>query len=293
MTTFLAPFGPLFGPTAPSFDPAKLAAVRGIEHGILIAGDFEFVWGDADAFLHTWASCSRSWVNLLWGVWYRQNDGYARWLDEFCVNLPCFSADLFNDDVRCKHLNSYTSGAHPPGSAWMYSGGGDHEGKHWPRQSQMLGELYDKPVDEACTEQLLATLGGALQATTADDGTLRVLGSCRGQVALARLILNRGAWNGQQLIEPGYCDRSIAGGPDGNGRPFALEGYQTHLCRNEMAWEFNYLPGVPDLFMARDGNEADDHGHGIIAGVPSQDVIFVYRGATPGQVLPAVFGARV
>lgn len=288
----LPPFGPLFGPSEPPFDPVKLAAVRGIEHGILVAGAFEFSWGDPDAFLHTWASCSRSWVNALWGVWYRQNGGMW-WLDRPVRDIPCPSAALFDADVQCKHLNSYTSGPKPPGSAWLYSGGGDAHGKHWPRQSAMLGELYGRPVDDACREQLLDVVGGALQATTADDGTLRVLGSCRGQVALARLLLNRGAWNGQQLIDPDYADRSIAGGPDGTGVPFALEGYQTHLCKHEQAWEFSALPGVPDLFMARDGSEDDDHGHGIIAGVPSMDVIFVYRGATPGQVLPAVFGATV
>lgn len=273
------------------FDPIKLALVRGVQHGILMVGDeVAFTWGSPDMFLTSWASCSRSWVNALWGVWVTRMGGMAL-LESLVMDLPCEDADLFDADVKFKHLLSYTSGAVPPGSKWQYSGGGDPRGKHWPRQNAMLGQLFGRSVDEVCQDELLFKVGGALQARTVPDGTLRVYGTCRGQTALARLILNRGAWNGERLIDPAYCDRSIAGGPDGDGRPFMFEGYQTHLCRNGQAWELPSLPGVPDLFMARDGNADEDHGHGIIAGVPSMDVVFVYRGASPALVLPAVFGA--
>jgi len=256
--------------------------VPGIQHGIAYEHGRElWTWGSPGLYLSTWASCSRTWVSVLWGTWLTQHG--LEWLERSVCELPSTSAQTFAADIKLKHLCSYTSLLRPPGSKWTYS-----NGPHWPAQSRILGELYGTTVAKAFTAQVLSVVGvgTSLKATMdADDGTLRVFGSCRDEARLALLLLaNDGA-----LLDPAYVTRMIAGGPDGDGEPYRIEGYQAHLIRAGKCHDRPLMPTVPDGFMARDGSkDSSSHGHGAIVGIPSLGLAFAYRGASIEKVLPAV-----
>jgi len=256
--------------------------VPGIEHGICYRHGRElWTWGAPGLFLTSWASCSRTWKSLFWGVWLTQNG--LDWLERPVRDLPAPSALTFAPDILLKHLCSYTSLLKPPGSRWTYS-----NGPHWPLQSKILGELYGTTVAKAFTAQVLATVGvgSTLRASmNTGDGTLRVFGSCRDQARLSLLMLT----NDGSLVDPTYVSRMSAGGPNGDGRPYHLEGYQTHLIRNGKCHARPAMPTVPDGFMARDGSDDSvGHGHGAIVTIPSIGLSFAYRGASLEEVLPAV-----
>jgi len=271
-------------PTTPGWpNMDKLNAARGIEIGALYQGhNLIKTWGDADAFKTNWASCCRTWVASLWGIWISDNG--LDWLGRPMRDLPCHTAYRFPSDVLVKHVQSYTSILRPPGHRWTYS-----NGDHWPWQNTCIGELFETTVDDACQQYLINPMGASLQAVrNREDGTLRVYGSAKEQTKLARMLLDNGWANGMQLIAGPYAERIVAGGPDGTGYPNPLEGYQTHLCKNGQAWELN-MPRVPDLFMARDGSDDYNSGHGAIVGVESLNATFAYRGASPEKVFPYVF----
>ena len=261
----------------------KINSAKGIEDGALFQGDTLIkTWGDGDAFRTTWASCCRTWVTALWGVWISDNG--MEWLDRPMRDLPCHTAPRFPADVLLKHVLSYTSKSKPPGEGWSYSCG-----DHWPWQNACLGELFDMPVEHACQQYLINPMGASLQAVrNSEDGTLRVNGSAIEQTHLTRMLLDKGHANGMQLIAAEFVQRSIAGGVNGDGHPNRYEAYQTHLCRDGHAWELN-MPGCPDLFMARDGSDDPSHGHGAIVGVPSLNATFAYRGGSPDKFFVQIF----
>lgn len=271
-----------------------LATIHGMQHGVVLRHGVEvFTRGDAGGRLD-WASCNRTHVNTLWGRWVSQH-GWD-WLDRPVRELPCAAAQSAPNDASLKTVLSYTSLA-PVGQLWRYSAGA-----WWPWQAQALAQLYAcATVAGAWAIQLQPYLGGStFQAGTADDGTLRVKASCRDNARLGALLLNGGVGvHDQRLVAADYIARSIAGGPDGTGDPFAYEGYQTHLIRDQRcnagssqhSPQWVDLPGVPDGCLALDGGEALDHGWGAIVVIPSLDLLVAARGSTPAWWLPTVVAA--
>lgn len=287
---------PQDSPESQGMSSSLLASVNGIQHGVVIRHGVE-VWsyGNASAVLD-WASCNRTWVNLLWGGLIRTS-GWP-WLDKDASELPCDAADATPNVAPLKTVLSYTS-LPPVGEVWRYS-----SGDWWPWQSQALAELHDCPdVGLAWALELEPWLGGAtFQPGVAADGTLRVKGSCRDHARLAGLMLNGGVGtDGVRLVDAVYLARSLAGGPDGTGSPFAYEGYQTHLIRDQRcnagssqhSPQWVDLPGVPDGCLALDGGEDLDHGWGAIVIIPSLDLLVAARGSTPAWWLPTVVAACV
>lgn len=245
------------------------------ENAILIRDrTIVYKWGDVDKEENNLASVVRAWVNLIWGNWI-DSVGFA-WLDAWANNLPCPSSMTINSDMAVSNLLSYTT----PHS-WVYSGGKDNDGlARWPKQFAILAELYEKPCPDVIREVIFNKLGGSFNAWMISDGTMRISSSIRDLYKFARLLFNKGKWNNEQIISEQYIERTLAGGPNGNGIPFNLEGYQTHLIRNGSAWEMeDALPNVPDGFMARSEKS-------YIIGIPSLELIMAGHG--PSQ-LQSVF----
>lgn len=278
-------------PSGVTFDVVALSVVTGITHGALSVGDDEiYTWGDPSLVVDI-ASCSRSFVTLAWLTALTRGLVPLDSLDQpirasFPHDPP---AQDFEPDVTLAHLLSYTSGARPSGSDWTYSGGRDARGKHWPRQHALFRSIVGLEVWDFLNIHVLPVLGG-LSAKAAGDGTCRVKGSARNLQKWARLLLDGGKWQGVQLATADLVTRSTSGGPLGDGKPYALEGWQTHLIRNGRAWEDPdemVIPDVPDGFAARDGGDSPT-GHGAIIAWPSWNATFAYRGDAFDRVVPQV-----
>lgn len=226
-----------------------------------------YKWGNIDEYEDNYASVCRFWTNLIWGDWIAKNG--MQWLANLVNILPSSPTALtVNSNMALANLLSYTT----PGS-WVYSGGEDSDGiARWPKQFSIINELYGTNAAEVIKSGLFQKLGGTFNAWMISDGTMRIGGSCRDLWKGARLLFNRGKWNGEQLIPEEYVDRTLLGGPWGDGVPFNLEGFQTHLIRNGSAWEMeDELPGVPDGFMARSSKS-------YIIGIPSLGLIMAGKG---------------
>ncbi len=287
---------PLDSPESQNVSQPILATVRGIQHGVVIRNGVEiYTWGDPERVLD-WASCNRTWQDKQWGKWVLQNGMF--WLDRLVDGLPCDSArHLPNPDAYLKNVCSYTS-LPPVGQVWNYS-----SGDWWPWQAQALAELNGcATVADAWALQIQPHLGGStFRPGTADDGTLRVKASVRDNARLAMLVLNGGLGiHNTRLCDSAYINGGIAGGPNWDGYPFRNEGYQTHLVRDHRIWDdgssnnpkYLNLPGVPDGgFMARDGSDDYDSGHGVICGIPSLNLIVCARGGSPDQYLGTICSA--
>lgn len=248
-------------------------------NAILIQGrTIKYQWGNPDALEDNLASVVRSWVNLIWGSFITDNG--MDWLDKWCEELPGFTSKTINKDMAVSNLLSYTTP-----HTWVYSGGKDNDGiARWPKQFSIINELYGKPANEVIQEKIFDKLTGSYHAWMISDGTMRIGSTIRDLYKLARLLFNKGRWNNVQIIDERYVERTLAGGPNGNGVPFPLEGYQTHLIRDGSAWEMeNALPGVPDGFMARSSKS-------YIIGIPSLELIMCGHG--PEQ-LQSVFLPQV
>lgn len=252
------------------------------EDAVLIRNN-NIIWhrGNIDVQQTNLASVCRVFLNLLWGAWYLQHGGMA-WLDRNVSELP--SDHARGNDFPLRYLNSYTA---PDGQHFEYS-----DGKYWPLQHRIQEDLWGKSVQSSMMEQVLNHLGGTTFGCdrTSDDQTNRIFGSIRDIARFALLMFNKGNFNGYQICEQDYIVRSLAGGPSGNGIPEPREGYQTHLVKNQSAWEDDYdmvMTGVPDdCFMARSAKS-------YIIGIPSLNLIMAGKGPEQFQdvFLPTVVRA--
>ncbi len=281
---------PIGTPESQGMDSRKLNAINKGKMGdcVVIRNGVEvFSTGNVGGLITNWASCSRTWVAVLWGVWLRDN-GFE-WLERSVWDLPTAAAHE-GPDLKLKLLVSYTSQP-PVGDSWHYSCG-----DHWPWQHRLLSGLFGMACDEAFRQHVRPFVGGTtLDARMQGDRTMRVVGSCRDQARLSYMFLN----GGMGVLKSEFVARVVAGGHTGDGYPNPVEGYQTHLIRNGHAWELN-LPGVPDGFLARDGggdpNKPNDGGgsHGHIIGLPSRNLIVAGRSSYPCDAfLPQVCASIV
>lgn len=284
---------PVGSPDSQGMDAVKLSLVDGIDHGVVIRRGVE-VWsyGDAERTLD-WASCNRPWLNVLWGKFCYMNGEH--WNNTPARDLPCDCASEMPGDVLLKQIRSYTSQP-PVGQVWRYSCGW-----HWPWQSKALGQMVGTDVAACWNSWVKPFIGGTtFQAGQADDGTLRVKASCRDNARLMGLYLSGGlGFNEQRIMESSDVAVSMAGGVDGTGYPFYVEGWQTHLIRGQQcnagssqnSPQWIPLHGVPDGCLALDGNDDQDHGWGAIVALPSLELVVAARGSTPAWWLPDIVGA--
>lgn len=263
----------------PAWDSAKLAKIRDIQHGVLYQHGIEIAaWGNADEVLRNWASTARSVVaSTVWGVALTNGDvpGGLAALDQPVQRLGTPTALTFASDVLLAHPLSYTD----PRKGWHYSQG-------WVPGAALFREVVGIPMHDYFNSFVSPTLTGIHAVVNDADGTPRFFASCRNAAKWAALFMDGGG----DLIAHQYVERALGGGPYGDGSPNTVEGFQIHLSKNGHAWEVD-TPGTPFFFMGRDGSEYEDHGHGVVLGCPSLDLVFAYRGGNVTRVLPALFGA--
>lgn len=264
-----------------------------VGNAVLIRHGYEaWAWGDAGARETGWSSCARSFLTTMWGMLLSHGRLDTRttigldWLERSVRDLDTPTARQFGSAIKLKHLLSYTSQSAPPGAQWSYSCR-----EHWPQQHRILEEKNGETVQRWMQRELLDVLGGGMDAhRVSDDETNRIYGSPRGLARWGYLWLRGGRWRDQQLVDAEFVRRSIAGGPDGTGKPRATEGWQIHLVKHG-AWTDDTMPGVPDdAFMAAGGGD-----RAFVVVVPSLDLVFarirshgVNIGAIMGDVCAAV-----
>ena len=279
-------------PTArPEDVGASSARLRAINPGIMgdatviIGGREIWTWGEPGKPQTNLASCARSFVTTAWGMAIQQGriPGGLAVLDQPVRDLPSARAQTFGSGIKLKHLLSYTSQANPPGSSWSYS-----SGDHWPQQHEIFEQVTGVTVAAYLNQELFSRLGGNLRAWMVDDGTARIGGSVRDQARWAYLWLHQGRWEDRQLLDPAFVVRALGGGPDGDGRPEPMEGYQIHLFKGGGRWSDGPAPGVPDdAWMAAGAGDV-----AMILGVPSLNDLICVRhrshGVSFGQVASAI-----
>lgn len=276
--------------TAPAegLAPAALAAIPDslmgdailIRHGYLVA-----TWGDPYRRETNWASVCRSFSTTAWLMALTDGSVSRALLDtplRTVLDTPTVR-DL-HPDTTLAHLLSGTSDYAPPGTRWRYSGSG------WPQRDRLFGELLGVEDHAYLNQRLFSLLGGALTAveTSADD-TLRIHGSCADLARWGYLWLRQGRWGTQTLMDPALMARALGGGPFGDGRPVATEGWQIHLVKGGRHTE-GVLPGVPDdAFFAYGSVD-----RGVVAIVPSLDLVLARHrdhGVPIDRILPPVCAA--
>ena len=239
-----------------------------------------YTYGDPSKLLTGWASCARSVLTTMWGMLIHEGRIFGglfveESLEQSVRALDTPTARKFGSAIKLKHVLSYTSQAHPPGSKWSYS-----SGDHWPMQHAILEELTGETVQRWVKRELLDVLGGGMSChRVKEDGTNRIYASPRAFARWGYLWLHEGRWRKTQLLDPAFVTRATAGGPDGDGKPWELEGMQIHLSKHEKITgekqgDTIRCPGVPsDCFFAYgSGDKA------VIAVIPSLDLVIArYR----------------
>jgi hypothetical protein len=213
-----------------------------------------------------WASCCRSVVSdtvIGHALTHGHIQGGLPMLDRPLTELGVDVAG-YKHGTYLHHPCSYTR----PGEGWGYS-------KDWvPTSSAHNGlfvRLTHRTMHDYFNQELAPHMPGVWSVMNSGDGTPRFdatpIDACR----WAWMWLLHGAG----LVDPEFVRRSIAGGPLGDGNPNPVEGFQTHLSRNGVAWELD-LWGVPDCFMARDGGDPGSTV-GAVIGIPELNLAVAYR----------------
>jgi hypothetical protein len=230
-------------PESQGMSSAKLAQAPSkaeIEMGdvIVIRNGYD-VWHHGDAYGRqgNTSSVVRSYLTTLYGIAIRQGViSGGRNAVERCVNsLNSATAKTFDNSVKIKHLVSYTSCVNPPGSKWNYN-------CNFNKMCEILMELYhghwsEKGMVDLCDAKLKSVLGGSwypkywTKKQHNSTSYFRIYGNPSGMAYWGYLWLHRGQWNGKQLVDPWFVDRSIQPMPKPNGSGYANEneGWQIHL----------------------------------------------------------------
>lgn len=142
--------------------------------------------------------------------------------------------------------------AHPPGAAYVYSGGG----------TSLLGETLVRSTGRSLRDYARDKLFAPLDITDfewLDAGVSRRLGAFgslrlrpRDAAKLGRLLLTDGQWNGRQVVPAGWAAQSIR--PRINGDGLYFYGYQWWLGRSfrngaELTWVAGVGLGGQRLFV--------------------------------------------
>lgn len=192
------------------------------------------------------------------------------------------SEAYYGNDVNALTLKSGVKES--PGVTWKYKGG----------DTQLLGiilkkVLGNKTVSQFASENLWQKMGAeqpAFWSLDKADGMEKVsccwYASTRDFARFAKLYLNKGNWNGEQILDTTYINESIqlANLKDTDGKPNDKYGYQWWIMKHKGHDIFycrgirgQYIFAVPDsnLIVVRTG-----HKRAAKSGDELPDDIFVY-----------------
>ncbi|MCI0439837.1 MAG: fibronectin type III domain-containing protein, partial [Chloroflexi bacterium] len=253
-------------------------ATTPIGTAIVIRNGYD-VWHYGDPYaddLGWWASVMRSYMTTIYGMLIQRGviPGGQAAVEMQVNDLPSQTAQGFGDNVKLKHLLSYTSCASPPGSGWSY-------GCNYPKIEDIFTEITGSPPWEYINDELRPILEGkswqAIQVTH-DDDNLRVVGPQADMARWGYLMLRNGSWNGEQVLDPWFVE--MATSPllkaDGSGFADDNEGWQIHTNGGGI-W-----PGLPlDSYAALGGLSQS-----VIFVAPSLDLVVARIGQSPGETDP-------
>jgi len=151
-----------------------------------------------------------------------------------------------------------------PGTEFLYQGGNTQ------LLSLIIEQTTGKPLSEYFSEKIWAEIGAEQDAwwTVDEEGVTRasccIYSNARDFARLGKLYMNKGSWNGQQLIPESYVEESLrpVGNIDLQGDLVDYYGYQWWLGEHEDS-PFIAMRGI--------------HGQYIIA-FPERDLILVRLG---------------
>ncbi|MEM9832265.1 MAG: hypothetical protein AAF944_16660 [Bacteroidota bacterium] len=178
-----------------------------------------------------WASCARSLMATMFGMFLRENE-----LGTAPLELPV--NEVFNstvaremdDTILLKHLISYTSCADPPGSDWKYAC------NYFPMY-KIIRDAYGKSPSHKIRE--LAELIGAqwepfeYWGHNQDVPFLTITATPADAARWGYLWLHQGNWNGTQVVDSAFVIASVQPikNPVSEGFAHPHEGMQIHLNR--------------------------------------------------------------
>jgi hypothetical protein len=253
-------------------DAARLA-ITPIGDAIVIRRGYD-VWRYGEPYGKTsgwWASTARSYLTTVFAMLIQRGviPG-GRDAVEIRVNqLPSATARSFKDDVRLKHLLSYTSCATPAGSEWQY-------GCNWVPMHAIFVEITGRTPWDYINAELKPIIGGAAwQAIEQRDGTLRVVGPPPDMARWGYLWLRGGRWKATQVIDAWLVDLATdpMPKPDGTGVAHPNEGWQIHT-NDGGVW-----PGLPrDSYAALGANATS-----AIWVSPGLDLVIARLGDAPKE----------
>lgn len=209
-------------------------------HGIVIRNGYD-VWHFGDPYTfkkgmriqRDWASCGRSLMTAMFGTLFREHELGPEILEQpVCDSFNSYIAWGIPKNVKIKHLLSYTSCAEPPGSSWKYA----------CRYFDMYRIIRD--MDGTLPDYRLQRLADAIGADWQPYNTwlhkqdvpfLTIVASPAEAARWGYLWLNKGRWNGKQVVDEWLVNASIKPLPSPNGG-FAHpnEGFQIHLNAHGM-----------------------------------------------------------
>ena len=280
-------------PKKHGLDAAKLRdaaeMVKQIEerYGFLVVKDgvivHEIYWsGDKDT-LHPAFSVAKGFGSALVGI--AQTRGYLNVKDRISDWLPIHHPDIV-EGATIEHVLSMTAGHEPPGSRFRYTSGNILNSLPailWQVTGMAPHEFYEKELGKPMG---LNIDWPHLDKGWIQIGTQRVQGlgplrsSHRDLARLGWLWLNKGEWNGQQLISEQYIEASItAPFPEAN----SAYGYLWWLNTAEGTWRSAYpvsgegkrIPDAPaNVYTAAGANSQ------LIFVVPDHNTVVVTMGNT-------------
>lgn len=243
--------------------------------GIVIRNGYDiYHYGDPYGRKKQWASCTRSMFTAVWGMGISEGviTGGTGAVDRKVNSLgvpSCLYQDngnYFNDSILVKHLLSYTSKANPPGSSWSY-------GVNYEPIQLIIGEIYG-----STPASRLSALANAIDADWSShnwhcspcqphDWDVLILDSNEADAARwAYLWLNGGNWDGIQVVDEWFVNRTLEPMPIPGGGGYASpdEGWQIHL---------NYGGKWGDI-VPHDSFAAQGASGSVIFACPSLSLIF-------------------
>ncbi len=185
----------------------KLAhLVRG--HGVVVRhGKLAYAWGDPSRSIDVASACKPVISALLM---FALQDGLIDHVDEPVIRYLPELADLpdgKNRTITWLHLASQTSGyglVEEPGAAWGYN---DYALALY--YDVLVDRVFDRDGGELLMERLGDPMGWRDPVSFRASQIGRLAVSARDFARFGQLMLNRGTWNGRQILDERHIDRLL------------------------------------------------------------------------------------
>jgi CubicO group peptidase (beta-lactamase class C family) len=197
--------------------------------------------------------------------------------DESYINPFSVTTEAYYGDDLYKTATSVKI-VHQPGTLFEYKSG----------DTQLLGLILEKATGESlsdyASEKLWRPIGASLPAywsTDKKNGNEKAYccfnSNARDFARIGLLLLHRGNWKGQQILDSGYCEQAV--------RPCMIKTKANSLC-DYYGYQLWILPDKPEIYFAR-----GILGQYIIVD-PVKNLVIVRLGKTAGNSaangLPAI-----